>query len=356
MKNILVAMSGGVDSSVAALLLKQQGHSVSGAYIKTWRNEDFVFAPCPWQEDIDEAREAAEMIGIEFSVVNMMKDYREHVVEYLVDGYQRGNTPNPDIICNREIKFGAFLKHALNKGFDGVATGHYCRKTTNSAGACELFEGLDKNKDQSYFLTFVRQDQLRHAHFPLGDLTKTDVRQLARNNGLANADKKDSQGICFLGRVRINDFLEQFIPEKPGSIIDPSGKILGQHKGLHRYTNGQRKGIGIASNTEHKNYVVVAKDISENRLVVDFDTPDSPGLYTQCRQLHRLSFIDKAITQPTCLLAKPRFRDPSQEITFIPDSNDCATVEFAKPQRALAIGQVCVLYDGEKLLGGGVYC
>lgn len=357
MKKVLVALSGGVDSSVSALLLKEQGYDVSTAYIKTWINEedDDLFADCPWEEDIKFARETANLLNLPFEVVNLIKDYKERVVQYLVDGYKNGFTPNPDVMCNREMKFGVFLDYALKNGFDYVATGHYCRKIENSDGSFDILEGADKNKDQSYFLALVTQDQLKHALFPVGDLLKPKVREIAALNKLPSANKKDSQGICFLGKIPINKFLEKFIEDRPGEIVNIAGKVLGRHQGLHRFTLGQRKGIGVPSNTDYENYVVIAKDYGTNQLVIAFENLQAPGLYTTQINIRNISYTNKAIQKAVEILAKPRYRDPSQKIKFIPQENDCACISFESPQRALAKGQVLALYDGDKLLGGGFF-
>ncbi len=352
---LLVAMSGGVDSSVAAILLEEQGYDVTGAYIKTWMNEDRIAAHCPWQEELDLARRVAEIIGIDFRLVNLIGDYREKVVHYLVDGYRSGVTPNPDVMCNREIKFGRFLHNALEEGYDGIATGHYCRKIENDVGTFSLLEGHDKNKDQSYFLALISQFQLRHAIFPLGELDKEEVRRIARNRMLPNADRKDSQGICFLGRVRVNEFLREFIPDNPGDIVSLSGTFIGTHKGLHRYTLGQRKGIGIPSNTDRESFVVVAKKQQENQLIVGFDKPSTTGLYGNHFRLKDLSYLNELPRPSHALLAKPRYRDPSTPVLLRRTGQRKAEIEFETSQRALAPGQICALYDGERLLGGGVY-
>lgn len=356
MRKILVALSGGVDSSVAALNLRNAGFDISCAYIKTWMNEEGsdLFANCPWQEEIKHAEAAAKHLGIPFEVINLIKDYRERVVHYLVEGYKNGITPNPDIMCNREMKFGVFLDYALKEGFDGIATGHYCRRQENSNGSYDILEGIDKNKDQSYFLAFLKQEQLAHAVFPIGHLEKTQVRQIATENGLPNANKKDSQGICFLGKVSINKFLSQYIEDKPGLIVNLEGKVLGKHRGLHHFTIGQRKGIGIPSNTDYKNYVVVAKNYKTNELQIAFDTIDVKELYTKTAMIRNISFINQTINQKTKLLAKARYRDPSVEIIFTPTPQG-ADIEFIETQRALALGQILGLYEGERLLGGGVY-
>ncbi len=355
MKKILVALSGGVDSAVAAWLLKEQGYNISGAYIRTWMNEEMPLADCPAQQDIEDSRAVAAHLGIDYEIVNLVNEYREHVVNYLVDGYQRGITPNPDMMCNREMKFGIFQDYALKAGFDGIATGHYVRKATQSDGSQDLLEGLDKNKDQTYFLALLRQQQIRHALFPVGELKKPHVRELALEQKLPNATKKDSQGICFLGDMNISRFLEYYIEDKPGDIVNPAGKVLGRHRGLHRYTTGQRRGIGVPSNTDNEFYVVTGLDMERNELIVAFDKPDSPGLFTSEVELYGLSFVNKPVTEPCRLLAKPRYRDPSQAISYTPIGADRAKVSFDEPQRALSPGQILALYDGDKLLGGGFY-
>lgn len=358
MKKILVAMSGGVDSSVAALLLKKEGYQVAGAYIKTWVNEEGdedIFAHCPWEEDINDCQAVAKQLGITFEVVNLIRDYKKRVVEYLVEGYRKGLTPNPDIMCNREMKFGVFLDYALANGFDGVATGHYCRKIKHQNGKFDILEGVDKNKDQSYFLALVAQAQIQKALFPLGNLHKQDVRAIAKKYHLPVATKKDSQGICFLGKISINKFLEKFISPQPGDIVNAEGKLVGKHKGLHRYTLGQRKGIGVPSNTDFKNYVVIGKDYSKNELKIAFEEPNTPGLFERFFRLRNMSFINQKLTAQCSILGKPRYRDPSEKLFYIPEKNNTATIQFAAPQRALAKGQVLALYDNEVLLGGGIY-
>lgn len=355
MKKILVALSGGVDSSVAAWLLKEQGYDVSGAYIRTWMNEEMPLADCPAQQDIEDSRKVAAHLGINYEIVNLVNEYREHVVNYLVDGYKRGITPNPDMMCNREMKFGIFQDYALKNGFDGIATGHYVRKRSNEDSKQDLLEGLDKNKDQTYFLALLKQQQIRHALFPVGELNKAHVREIAEKIALPNASKKDSQGICFLGDMNISRFLEYYIEDKPGDIVDTEGKVLGCHRGLHRYTTGQRRGIGVPSNTDNEFYVVTKLDMERNELVVAFDKPDSPGLFTAEVEVNGLSFVNKSIKEKCRLLAKPRYRDPSQSITFTPKGEGRAKVQFDQPQRALSPGQVLAIYDGEQLLGGGFY-
>ena len=355
-EKILVAMSGGVDSSVAALLLKQQGHDIVGAYMKNWINEDQVIGHCPWMEDIEDARRVAEQIGIEFRVVNLMREYRERVVAYLLDGYARGLTPNPDIMCNREIKFGVFRAWAKENGFSAVATGHYARRSENSGGNCDLLEGADKNKDQSYFLALLSPAQLADARFPVGHLAKPELRRLARAAGLATADKKDSQGICFIGEVKMPDFLRAYVPDAPGPIVRAhDGRELGRHRGLHFYTLGQRRNIGIPSNTDHEHYVVVGKRAADRALLVAFDHLDAPGLFQREVRVHSLSWLGEPIAASRSLEGRVRYRDPRVPIEFVPEDGDSALVKFRDPQRGLASGQILAFYDGERLLGGGVY-
>lgn len=360
-------MSGGVDSSVAALLLKEQGHDLVGAYMKNWINEDNIVGHCPWMQDIDDARAVCDHLGIEFRVVNLMQEYRDRVVAYLLDGYARGLTPNPDIMCNREIKFGVFRAWARDHGFAAVATGHYARRvelapapeTPNSKPQTPnfgLLEGADKNKDQSYFLALLSQAQLADARFPIGDLPKPELRELARRAGLPTADKKDSQGICFIGEVKMQDFLRAYVPDAPGPIVRATdGRTLGEHRGLHFYTLGQRKGIRIPSNSDHHAYVVVGKRAADRALLVAFDSPDAPGLFQNEVRVHSLAWNSPPLTAPRALEARVRYRDPRVPIEFIPEGGDTALVRFTTPQRGLASGQILALYEGERLLGGGVY-
>ena len=352
---LLLALSGGVDSAVAAWKALQDGYDVEAAYMKNWINEENVFGNCPWMEDIEDARAVAAHLGIPFQVLNFMDAYRERVVKYLVDGYSRGLTPNPDVMCNREMKFGVLLDHALANGFDAVGTGHYCRRAEGPEGP-RLLEGVDDNKDQSYFLCMIRPDQLERARFPVGSLKKPQLRELARKIGLPNAGKKDSQGICFIGEVKINDFLEKFIPEKPGPIVNMEGTVLGEHKGLHRYTLGQRRGIGIPSNADNEFYVVVAKRMESNELVVAFESGRPDPIWHASVHLHQVSWlVADPPREAVDMEAKVRYRDPRVPARFEPDGSGGGRLVFKDPQRALASGQICALYCGEQVLGGGVY-
>jgi tRNA-specific 2-thiouridylase len=288
-----------------------------------------------------------------------MDEYKSRIVDYLLREYAEGLTPNPDVMCNREIKFGVFLEYALAQGFDAVATGHYARNQPPSgpdpADGWRLLEGTDPNKDQSYFLSLMTQRQVAHARFPIGHLLKAQVRELARKFALPNAGKKDSQGICFIGEVRMSDFLRAHLPDKPGPIVDSDGKWMGEHRGLHYFTLGQAKGLGVYSRVEGEKYVVVEKRPGRNELVVAFDRPESPRLYATGATLHRLSWINGAVSVPTDLEALPRYRAPRVAARFEPTGDDRAVIHFREPQRAVAPGQICALHDGERVLGGAVF-
>ena len=357
MAKILVALSGGVDSAVAALLLKQQGHEVHGAYFRTWMNEEGLPFPgeCPWEDDVRNAQAVAEHLKIPFKIIDLVKDYRDKVVEYLVDGYRRGLTPNPDIICNREMKFGVFLQRALSEGYDAIATGHYVRRRANADGTFDLLEGVDPQKDQSYFLALLRQNQIAKVLFPVGDYTKSQIRKLADEAHLPNAARKDSQGICFLGQVPVQDFLEKHIPDHPGPIVRADGKTIGQHRGLHRYTIGQRKGIGLPSNTDNEYFVVTKKDFTNNTLHVAFDKPGTPDLYTNEAQANHFSWINKPVTTEQDIEVRVRYRDDSTWAKFIPEADGRVTFKFKETQRGLAAGQVVAVYRDHVLLGGGIF-
>jgi len=355
-EKILVALSGGVDSSVAALLLKRQGCDVVGAYMKNWINEDEVIGHCPWEQDIADARAVAEQIGIEFHVVNLMRDYRARVVDYLLDGYARGLTPNPDVMCNREIKFGVFRAWARDHGFAAVATGHYAQRlplagaarAPTETGDFALFVGVDPDKDQSYFLALLSQEQLRDARFPIGHLTKPALRQIACDAGLVTAAKKDSQGICFIGQVKMQDFLRSYVPDQPGPIVRATdGRELGRHRGLHYYTLGQRKGIGV---TKPQPLYVLRLDPAERRVVVG-SKQELGARDLQATGVNWIAGVPPA--GPTRVTARIRHRHADAPATVVSDGDGLASLVFDEPQLAIAPGQAVVFYDGDDVLGGG---
>lgn len=368
---ILAAMSGGVDSSVAAAQLVLAGHDVSGVYMKNWINEENIIGHCPWEEDIVDAEAVAKQLGIPFRVVNLMTEYREKVVKYLLEGYQAGITPNPDVMCNREMKFGVLWDWASEHGFEAIATGHYAQKkfavrgsrfavSDNSEQRTEngepaIYRGADPNKDQTYFLAMMQPHQVRIAQFPIGHLLKPELRDLAREFGLKTAEKKDSQGICFIGQVKMEDFLRTFVPDKPGPIVNLEGKVLGEHRGLHLYTLGQRKGHGVASPLHKQAYVVVAKRPQTNELVVAIESADTPLLWARKAVLHSISSTGEPLNDERQLQAQPRYRCPAGDAIFRPLGDGRAELEYQEPQRALTPGQICALYDGERLLGGAVF-
>jgi tRNA-specific 2-thiouridylase len=330
--------------------------------MRTWNAEDEIFplSSCPWHRDLDDAQSVARQLGISFEVVNMIDQYREHVVKNLVNGYANGTTPNPDILCNRHIKFGTLYEHVKSRDCEMIATGHYCKKVRQPDGSYDLYEGNDKTKDQSYFLASLSQNQIKSALFPLGDYDKLHVRFIANKLNLRTANKKDSQGICFLGKVKLQNFLAQYIPNAHGNIMC-GGKVIGRHRGLFKFTVGQRHGINLPSNIDNKHYVVVGKDVKNNILFVEIEDENSALLYKSNVVVRNLSFTNKPIGDGISILAKPRYRDLSQQITFqyldkfgaLP--GDTAFVRFKTKQRALASGQIIAFYAGERLLGCGTY-
>lgn len=348
-------MSGGVDSAVATALCLEQGHEVVGAYMKNWINEDNIIGDCPWQQDIEDARAVADQLSIEFRVVNLMQDYKDKVVSYLLKGYQDGITPNPDAMCNREMKFGVFLDYALENGFEKIATGHYSIVEHAENELSKIYRGADNNKDQSYFLALLQQDQISKALFPIGSIPKPEVRNIAGKYNLVNATKKDSQGICFIGEVKMKDFLQHYVPDDPGKIVTPDGEIVGEHLGLHLYTLGQRKGLGVPSNTYGEAYVVVEKRGATKELVVAFDQPNSPQLYAKKATLCNITWSTRPLTREQTINAQPRYRASAPIANLEMNSHTTATLEYNEPQRALTPGQVCGLYDGDQLLGGGFF-
>lgn len=343
-----------MDSSAAAALLIEQGHEVVGGYMKNWINEEGLPGDCPWESDLDDAYAVAKTLGIEFRVVDFIDQYRKRIVDYLLEGYRGGITPNPDVMCNREMKFGAFLDYALNQGFEAVGTGHYVRRRVRRDGPADLLRGADPNKDQSYFLAMMTQFQAKHARFPAGEMLKPEVREVARRFNLPTAEKKDSQGICFIGNIKMSDFLRHYVPDSPGEIVDLDGAVMGRHDGLHLYTIGQRKGHGVASPREGMAYVVVGKIQEKNQLVVGWDETTTSGLYTSKCIVGSLSWLGEAVTGGR-VEAQPRYRAKGEIVTVQQTDEGKLEVEFSRPQRALTPGQICAFYEGGRLLGGGIF-
>lgn len=354
MARVLVGLSGGVDSSAAAALLIEQGHEVVGGYMKNWINEEGLPGDCPWETDLEDAHAVAKALGIEFRVVDLIDQYRERIVDYLLEGYRSGVTPNPDVMCNREMKFGVFLDYALDQGFEAVGTGHYVRRRERADGSADLLRGADPNKDQSYFLAMMTQHQAKHALFPVGEMLKPEVREVARRFNLPTAEKKDSQGICFIGNIKMSDFLRHHVADSPGEIVDLEGKVLGKHHGLHLYTLGQRKGHGVASPRDGMAYVVVGKNGNSNQLVVGWDEDTTQGLYSKKCIVGSISSMNDAI-KPGRLEVQPRYRAKSEPVMVRELEAGKFEVAFTRSQRALTPGQICAFYEGGKLLGGGVF-
>lgn len=355
MAKVLVGMSGGVDSSAAAAKLLEDGHEIVGGYMKNWINSDGIPGDCPWEQDVEDAYRVAQKLGVEFRVIDLIDQYQKRIVNYLLDGYRDGITPNPDVYCNREMKFGVFLDYALEQGFQYVATGHYAIRRENFNGNVDILKGGDPNKEQSYFLSMMHQRQARHAFFPIGHMLKSDVRALAEKYGLHTAQKKDSQGICFIGNVKMSDFLKNYVPDKQGDIVDLSGKKRGRHDGLHLYTLGQRKGHGVASPKEGVAFVVVGKDFEKNQLILGYEGENTKGLYASTCVIGSVNWVNKVMETEVRVQAKPRYRTECTDVIIRPLPSNKLEVEFLVPQRALTPGQICALYDGDVLLGGGVF-
>jgi tRNA-specific 2-thiouridylase len=350
---VIVGLSGGVDSSVAALRLVEQGWQVEGLFMKNWEEDDDADY-CDAAEDLADARAVAAILQIPLHTVNFASEYWDRVFDYFLAEYHAGRTPNPDVLCNREIKFKAFLEYALDLGAARIATGHYAGVRC-SAGSCELIRAHDADKDQTYFLYMLGQHALRHSLFPLAELDKREVRHLAQGAGFPNHKKKDSTGICFIGERRFRDFLARYLPANPGEIRTPQGRMIGQHQGLMYYTLGQRQGLGIGgvADAPDEPWYVVGKDLEHNVLTVA-QGHDNPLLYSDgltARQLHWVSGRPPAV--PLRCEARCRHRQPLQPCTANL-TDGVLSVRFDRPQRALTPGQSVVLYDGEVCLGGGV--
>ena len=393
MKRVIVGLSGGVDSSVAAYLLQQQGYEVIGLFMKNWHDDSVTISnECPWLEDSNDAMLVAEKLGIPFQTVDLSEQYKERIVDYMFNEYEKGRTPNPDVLCNREIKFDVFLKIALDLGADYVATGHYCRKDTiekNGETVYRLLAGKDGNKDQSYFLCQLSQDQLSKALFPIGELTKPEVRKIAAEQGLITAEKRDSQGLCFIGKVRLPEFLQQQLKPKEGVIVEidkdyeayqnrepefhsvqekldflsqkknyslSDGKVVGKHQGAHYFTKGQRKGLAVGGTVEP--LFVIDTDVEEN-VIYTGQGNTHPGLFRKALfvskdELHWIRedlALNEGETMP--VMARIRYRQPLQNATLhkVPSG---LYVEFEKPQSAITEGQFVAWYLEDELVGSGV--
>ena len=350
---VIVGMSGGVDSSVSAALLLEQGYQVEGLFMKNW-DEDDGTEYCTAMDDLADAQAVCDKLGITLHTANFAAEYWDNVFEHFLEEYQAGRTPNPDILCNREIKFKAFLEYALILGADLIATGHYTRRTDRD-GQSLLLRGLDNNKDQSYFLHAVGGEQLARTLFPVGELEKPEVRRIAEKYQLATARKKDSTGICFIGERRFSDFLKRYLPAQPGVIETTDGQEIGRHHGLMYHTIGQRQGLGIGGlqGASDDPWYVLRKDLERNVLVVGQGN-DHPWLFSSALECSSIYWVNPvSITEPLRLTAKVRYRQPDQDCTIEPSEHGWL-IRFDQPQRAVTPGQSVVLYQGEVCLGGGV--
>lgn len=353
-EKIIIGLSGGVDSAVAAKLLLEQGFEVEALFMKNWEEDDSE-GYCSAEEDLADAQSVAEQLGIPLHSVNFSHEYWERVFSHFLEEYRRGRTPNPDILCNREIKFRAFLDHALELGADAIATGHYAQ-VDQIDGEFRLLKGLDPGKDQSYFLHQLNQQQLRYARFPLGQIMKREVRAIAEAAAFSNARKKDSTGICFIGERNFREFLSRYLPAQPGEIQTPDGAVIGRHQGLMYHTLGQRKGLGIGGLTgyDESPWYALAKDLERNVLIAGQEK-NHPLLMSQqveCEALHWIG--SPPATLPLRCSAQHRYRQADQSCTITHSNTQGATIEFDTPQRAVTPGQSMVFYQGSHCLGGGV--
>ncbi|WP_223895169.1 tRNA 2-thiouridine(34) synthase MnmA [Lactobacillus helsingborgensis] len=352
---VVVGMSGGVDSSVSALLLKEQGYDVIGVFMKNWDDTDDS-GVCTATDDYEDVKRVADQIGIPYYSINFEKEYWHRVFEYFLSEYKKGRTPNPDVMCNSQIKFKSFLEFAFNLDADYIAMGHYAKTFKDKNGITHMMRPKDGNKDQTYFLSQLSQEQISRVLFPLANLTKPQVREIALKSGLATAKKKDSTGICFIGERNFRKFLSEFLPAQAGDMITPDGNVVGHHAGLMYYTIGQRSGLGLGSTKESTApWFVVGKDLQKNQLIVQ-QGYDSKLLYATELEASDMSFFTG---QPEhdfeihCT-AKFRYRQPDVGVTVSYDAaNNKAKVYFDEPARAVTPGQALVLYQGEECLGGG---
>lgn len=355
-KKVIVGLSGGVDSSVTALILKQQGYQVEGLFMKNWEGDD-TEDYCPAMEDMKDALSVCEALEIPLHIENFSKEYWNNVFEHFLSEYKVGRTPNPDILCNKEVKFKAFLEHAMGLGADYIATGHYARIKRDENGECAMLKGIDNNKDQTYFLYTLQQHQLQKALFPIGEYAKSEVRKMAEVAGFNQVfDKKDSTGICFIGERKFKDFLQRFIPAQPGDIVDTEGNKIGKHDGLMYHTLGQRKGLGIGGGfgDSERPWYSADKNLETNQLIA-VQGSDHPFLnhpYLTANTLDWVSGEVPELNKP--IKAKVRYRQPEQPCMIIAVENGTIQVQFDDIQTAITPGQSVVFYDGETCLGGGI--
>ena len=393
MKRVVVGLSGGVDSSVAAYLLQQQGYEVIGLFMKNWHDDSVTISnECPWLEDSNDALLVAEKLGIPFQTVDLSEEYKEKIVDYMFNEYEKGRTPNPDVLCNREIKFDVFMKIALSLGADYVATGHYCRKseiTVNGETVYQLKAGADVNKDQSYFLCQLSQEQLAKSLFPIGELTKPEVREIAAEMELVTAEKKDSQGLCFIGKVRLPEFLQQKLQPKEGKIVQidkddavyavtedtgitvlnklrqnatkinytpEMGKVVGQHQGAHYFTIGQRKGLNVGGTKDP--LFIIGTNVDTNSIYTGLSSQHPglfrKGLFIENSEVHWVrSDMALANGETTELMVRIRYRQPLQKAT-LHQYEDGLYIAFDEPQSAITEGQFAAWYLDDELIGSGV--
>jgi tRNA-specific 2-thiouridylase len=354
-KKVILGLSGGVDSAVAAILLKQQGAEVHALHMTNWEDDDGY---CTSAEDLQDARLVCEQLDIPLHHVNFAREYRDRVFNYFLEEYKAGRTPNPDVLCNREIKFGVFREYAKRLGGKYLATGHYARNRIVN-GEAQLLKAADESKDQSYFLNAITSEALAETVFPLGNLQKTEVRAIARDSALPVFDKKDSTGICFIGERPFKEFLSTYLPANPGAMQTPDGKTVGEHSGLMYYTIGQRQGLGVGGRQDSGNepWYVAGKNLAENVLIVV--QGEHPLLYADSLEATDASWIGvppKEIVsgQPFRCMAKIRYRQPDQPCEVLTTSDGTLIVNFEEPQRSVAPGQFAVFYDGDRCLGGAV--
>jgi tRNA-specific 2-thiouridylase len=360
-RKIFIGLSGGVDSAVSAALLKREGYDVTGVFIKVWQPD---WISCTWKEERRSAMRVAAHLDIPFATLDLTNEYKESVIDQMIKEYALGRTPNPDVVCNRYVKFGGFWKWAEAQGADLIATGHYARVAGDEASGYSLLAGADTNKDQSYFLWTLDQDDLPHILFPVGDMTKPEVRKLARKFGLPNAEKKDSQGLCFIGKVDVKDFLSHYIETKAGNVLDGHGEIIGTHPGALFFTNGERHGFTITGKTPNDApFYVIDKDVEQNTITVSNKEPgaiSSPGSGSLVR-IANVNWIGGKVPDAPDdqdgqwpLQARSRYRQTLQNVRIASVGIAETELEFEKPQDALSPGQSLVIYDGNRCLGGGI--